>query len=140
MKYKFQVMIALTYQDKNVRVNVELSEQEMARVKQLVADKVRTEARDLGIPVRDVSLLSILEDEDKDLFNKFWDVILPPVFIEQLINGFNNGYLEPRRGDHFDDYHEADFEKVYDMYGKDIELEHSSCCICRIPKDWLPKK
>lgn len=22
---------------------------------------------------------------------------------------------------------------------KDIELEHSSCCICRIPEDWLPK-
>jgi hypothetical protein len=24
------------------------------------------------------------------------------------------------------------------MYGDDIELEHSSCCICRIPEDWLP--
>ena len=29
-----------------------------------------------------------------------------------------------------------DFDEVYDMYGDDIELEHSSCCICRIPEEW----
>ena len=59
--------------------------------------------------------------------------------IEMLINGFDNGYIEKHDDDEFDDYYEADFDKLYEMYGDDIELEHSSCCICRIPEDWLPK-
>lgn len=50
-----------------------------------------------------------------------------------------NGHIEQHDDDEFFDYHEADFDEVYDMYGDDIELEHSSCCICRIPEDWLPK-
>ena len=76
---------------------------------------------------------------DEELFNKFWNVIIPPVFIEMLINGFDNGHIEQHDDDEFFDYYEADFDEVYDMYGDDIELEHSSCCICRIPEDWLPK-
>ena len=74
---------------------------------------------------------------DEELFDKFWDVIMPPVFIEMLINGLDNGHIEQHDDDEFDDYYEADFDEVYDMYGDDIELEHSSCCICRIPEEWL---
>jgi hypothetical protein len=47
--------------------------------------------------------------------------------------------IEQHDDDEFFDYYEADFDEVYDMYGDDIELEHSSCCICRIPENWLPK-
>lgn len=56
--------------------------------------------------------------------------------IKMLINGFGNGHIEQHDDDEFDDYYEADFDGVYDMYGDDIELEHSCCCICRIPEVW----
>ena len=64
---------------------------------------------------------------------------MPPVFIEMLMNGLDNGYIEKDRKDEIDDYYEADFDEVYDMYGDEIKLEHSSSCICRIPEDWLAK-
>ena len=56
--------------------------------------------------------------------------------IKMLINGLDNGHIEQHDDDEFDDYYEADFDGVYDMYGDDIELEHSYCCICRIPEEW----
>lgn len=138
MKYKFQVMVALTYEDKDIEVEVELSDEEVARIKELVAASAATSAepKDEDDYVPEPDLLQILEEEEPKLFEKFWDVIMPPVFIEMLINGFNNGHIEQHDDDEFDDYYEADFDEVYDMYGDDIELEHSSCCICRIPEDW----
>ena len=140
-KYKFKVMVALTYSDKDIEVEVPLSDKEVARLKQLIADNATTveEPEDEEAYVPPMDLLQILEDNDKDLFDKFWDVIMPPVFIEMLMNGFDNGHIEQHDDDEFDDYYEADFDKLYEMYGDDIELEHSSCCICRIPEDWLPK-
>ena len=45
--------------------------------------------------------------------------------IEMLINGFDNGHIE-----------QHDDDELYDMYGDEIELEHSSSCICRIPEEW----
>ena len=138
MKYKFQVMVALTYEDKDIEVEVELSDEEVARIKELVAASAATgaEPKDEDDYVPEPDLLQILEEEEPKLFEKFWDVIMPPVFIEMLINGFNNGHIEQHDDDEFDDYYDADFDEVYDMYGDDIELEHSNCCICRIPEDW----
>ena len=138
MKYKFQVMVAFTYEDKDIEVEVELSDEEVARIKELVAASAATSAepKDEDDYVPEPDLLQILEEEEPKLFEKFWDVIMPPVFIEMLINGFNNGHIEQHDDDEFDDYYEADFDEVYDMYGDDIELEHSNCCICRIPEDW----
>ena len=37
MKYKFQVMVALTYVDKDIEVEIDLSDDEVARIKELVA-------------------------------------------------------------------------------------------------------
>ena len=138
MKYKFQVMVALTYEDKDIEVEVDLSDDEVSRIKKLVASSASTneEPEDEEAYVPPMDLLQILEDNDEELFDKFWDVIMPPVFVEILINGFDNGYIERHDDDEFDDYHEADFDELYAMYGDDIELEHSSCCICRIPGDW----
>ena len=99
-------------------------------------DNIEEEPEDEEEYVPPTDLLQILEDNDEELFEKFWDVIMPPIFIEMLINGFDNGHIEQHDDDEFFDYHEADFDEVYDMYGDDIELEHSSCCICRIPKEW----
>ena len=138
MKYKFQVMVALTYEDKDIEVEVDLSDSEVARIKKLVASSASTneEPEDEEAYVPPMDLLQILEDNDEELFDKFWDVIMPPVFVEMLINGFDNGYIERHDGDDFYDYHEADFGELCAMYGDDIELEHSSYCICRIPEDW----
>ena len=43
MKYKFQVMVALTYEDKDIEVEVELSDEEVARIKELVASYAATD-------------------------------------------------------------------------------------------------
>ena len=141
MKYKFQVMVALTNDDKDVEVEVKLSDDEVAKIKKLVAANVATEKQPQGEDdfVPEPDLLQILEDGEPKLFEKFWDVIMPPVFVEMLIDGFNNGYIEKGVKDEFDDYHEADFDELYDMYGDEMELEHSSCCICRIPETFLSK-
>ena len=139
MKYKFQVMVALTYSDKDIEVEVPLSDKEVAKIKQLIAEHVNSEEKpeDEEAYVPPMDLLQILKDNDEELFDKFWDVIMPPVFIEMLMNGFDNGYIEKDRKDEFDDYDEADFDKLYNIYGEDIDMEHSSCCICRIPDEWL---
>ena len=138
MKYKFQVMVALTYKDKDIEVEVDLSDDEVSRIKKLVAYSTSTneEPVDEDAYVPETDLLQILEDNDEELFDKFWDVIMPPVFVEMLINGFDNGYIERHDDDDFYDFHEADFDELYAMYGDDIVLEHSSCCICKIPEDW----
>jgi len=138
MKYKFQVMVALTYKDKDIEVEVDLSDDEVSRIKKLVASSTSTneEPVDEDAYVPETDLLQILEDNDEELFDKFWDAIMPPVFVEMLINGIENGYIERHDDDDFYDYHEADFDELYAMYGDDIVLEHSSCCICKIPEDW----
>jgi len=138
MKYKFQVMVALTYEDKDIEVEVDLSDDEVARTKELVASSASTneEPVDEDAYVPEPDLLLILEDGEPKLFKKFWDAIMPPVFIEMLINGIENGYIEQHDDDDFYDYHETDFDELYAMYGDDIEMEHSSCCICKIPGDW----
>lgn len=124
MKYKFQVMVAMTYEDKDIEVEVDLSDEEVSKIKQYVADYTP-----------ETSLLLILEEKDKKLFYKFWwDTIYPRVFIMMLENGIANGYIEKYEEDDFDYENPNDFDDICDMYSDDIELEHSSCCICRCPK------
>ena len=139
MKYKFQVMVALTNEDKDIEVEVELSDKEVAKIKELVTVNVSTEKQpqDEDDFVQEPDLLQILEDGEPKLFEKLWDVIMPPVFVEMLIDGFNNGYIEKDAKDEFDDYHEANFDELYEMYGGEMELEHSNCCICRIPEAFV---
>ena len=139
MKYKFNVMVALTYSDKDIEVEVPLSDKEVAKIKQLIAknDNIEEEPEDEEEYVPPTDLLQILEDGEPKLFEKFWDIIMPRVFVEMLIDDFNNGYIEKDAKDEFDDYHEADFDELYEMYGDEMELEHSSCCICRIPEAFV---
>ena len=86
-------------------------------------------------------LLQILETNAPELFEKFWEVIMPPVFVEQLIDAMANYGNEMKHGDdEFDDYREADFDELYDMYGGDIELDHSSDCICKVPSTFGKNK
>ena len=138
MKYMFQVMVALTYSDKDIEVEVPLSDKEVDKIKQLIAENnIEEEPEDEEEYVPPTDLLQILEDNDKKLFDKFWwDTIYPRVFIKMLVNGIENGNIEKYDEDDFDYDNEDDFDDIQDMYSDDIELEHSSCCICRIPEDW----
>ena len=138
MKYMFQVMVALTYSDKDIEVEVPLSDKEVDKIKQLIAEKnIEEGPEDEEEYVPPTDLLQILEDNDKKLFDKFWwDTIYPRVFIKMLVNGIENGYIEKYDEDDFDYDNEDDFDDIQDMYSDDIELEHSSCCICRSPEDW----
>ena len=146
MKYKFQVMVALTYVDKDIEVEIDLSDDEVARIKELVAADCEgheeaeeaevADEEDYGYePPQD--LLQILEDNDPDLFDKFWDEIFPPVFVECLIDGFENGLEEKHEDDHFRNYRKADFDELYDMYGDAMELDHDTTCICRVPEEFM---
>ena len=137
-KYKFKVMVALTYEDEDIEVEVPLSDKEVDKIKQLIAENnIEEEPEDEEEYVPPTDLLQILDDNDKKLFDKFWwDTIYPRVFIKMLVNGLENGYIEKYDEDDFDYDNEDDFDDIQDMYSDDIELEHSSCCICRIPEDW----
>ncbi|MBP3757504.1 MAG: hypothetical protein J6I61_09525 [Prevotella sp.] len=136
--YHFQVMVALTYDDKDIDVAVALTDNEVNEIKQLIADYPESASQSVTEYdfVQEISLLQILEEGSPRLFEKFWRAIMPPVFVETLIDGLKNDCLEEYDDDHFADYHQADFADLYHMYGDDINLEHSSCCICRIPKEW----
>lgn len=139
MKYKFQVKVFKTYYDDEIEDKVELSDDEVSQIKKLVADYEDTKEQpaDEDAYVPETSLLQILEQGNKELFDKFWwDTIYPRVFIEMLINGIENGYIEKYDEDDFDYENEGDFLDICDMYSDDIHIEHSSSCICRIPEEW----
>ena len=94
MKYKFQVMVALTYKDEDIEVEIDLSDEEVETIKALIAAyELKKEDPEEYVP--ETSLLQILEQGNKELFDKFWwDTIYPRVFIKMLVNGIENGYIE----------------------------------------------
>lgn len=143
MKFKFNVKIYLAYWDIDHEVEVELNDEEVERIKELVAKdcEARKKAKkerqfDKFPPEQD--LLDILEEKAPKLFEKFWDVILPPVFVECLIDGFENfGEIEKAEEDNFMDYRKADFDKLYEMYDDTMDITSTRPCLCEIPKEWM---
>lgn len=72
MSYKFDVMVALTYEDKDIEVEIDLSDEEVSKIKQYVAESTAsTVEKDEEDYSPEPSLLLILEEKDKDLFYKF---------------------------------------------------------------------
>ena len=143
MKYKFEVTIYFTYTEKDIEVEVELTDKEVTRIKKLVAEDC--EARKIAekeleeddfLPKQ--CLLEILDNHDPKLFEKFWNVIFPPVFVEILISDFEENDAERHEDDNFRDYHKADFDKLYEMYGDTLEIDYHYACLCKIPEDWMP--
>lgn len=137
MTYNFDVAVFLTYRNKNLKISIDLTDQQVKKIKKLVAEY---KPYDKDIPVSKTSLLTILEEEAPSLFNKFWKVIMPQVFLELLINGMKN-YGEDMRHDddpvdNPENYRKIPFKTLYEMYGDDIEIDHSCCCLCKIPKEW----
>ena len=76
MKYKFQVVIPLTYSDTEIEVEVDLTDEEVSQIKEVIANKAES---------ADENLLPILSDEAPKLYDKFWDAIFHPLFLELLI-------------------------------------------------------
>ena len=139
MEYKFEVKVYMTYDDEMITVKIDLTDQEVERIKLLIAkyEAERVKEDTHGEYVPETSLLQILEEGDKDLFRKFWwDNIYRPVFVKMVVNGIENGHIEKYPQDDFDYDNEEDFFDIQDMYSDDIDLEHSSCCCCRIPEEW----
>lgn len=125
-EYNFSVMVALTYRDIDIEVPVELSDDEVSRIKALVSQADNIEG----------GLLYLLEKNDDELFEKFWDdAIFPRVFVEILCDGDRNGYIEIHEDDNFRNWRKAPFDELYKLYGDQIELDHDGNCLCRIP-DW----
>ena len=87
MTYNFDVVVFLTYRDKDVKISIDLTDLQVKRIKKLVAEY---EPSDEDTPVSQTSLLTILEEDAPNLFNKFWKIIMPQVFLELLINGMKN--------------------------------------------------
>lgn len=140
MKYIFKVIVCLTYKDKEIEVEIDLSDKEVFQIKELVSNGVKKRKELLGEDDFhiEIDLLMILETRVPKLFNKFWKVIMPPVFVELLINGIENyGNDFKLEEDNFSDYRKASFDELYAMYGETIDIEHSSCCICRVPESWI---
>ena len=67
MKYKFQVKVFKTYYDEDIEVEVDLSDDEVSRIKKLVASSASTneEPEDEEAYVPPMDLLQILEDNDE---------------------------------------------------------------------------
>lgn len=141
MQYKFKVKVFKTSIDE-IGVKVELSDDEVSQIKQLIAsyESDKEQSADEETNVLGTSLLQILEQGNKELFDKFWwDAIYPRVFIEMLINGIENGYIKKYDEDDFDYENEDDFLDICDMYSDDIHIEPSNCSVCGIPEEWKSK-
>lgn len=119
MKYKFQEKAYLTYNDKDIEVETDLSNEEVATIKDLVADYEP-----------DASLLQILQDGAPDLFKNFRTVIYKSVLVELLIVGMHNYRSEIRHDEapvnNPENYRKTPIVKLYDMYHDYIDIEHSN--------------
>lgn len=118
MKYKLSVRIFLTYRDKDVKVEVELSDEEVARIKELVAKDLEEQKQVDGDDedgeddfVSPPDLLDILDRKSPELFDLLWDVIFPKVFVESLIDGIKNyGELVRHEDDHYRSHRKVSFD------------------------------
>ncbi len=68
MKYKFQVVIPLTYSDKNIEVEADFTDEEATQIKEVIANNAER---------ADESLLPLLSDEAPELYDKLWDAFFP---------------------------------------------------------------
>ena len=133
MKYKFQAVIPLTYIDTDIEAEVDLTDEEVSKIKEVIANNVES-----GDEASDENLLQLLSDEAPELYDKLWDAFFPSLFLELLIDGVNNYGSDVRLDDdNIEDYRKVDFDKLFDMYGNHIEIDPLNDCRCKIPEEWL---
>lgn len=90
MIYRFKLIVPLTYKDVEVESEeVELSNQEIALIKQLVKQS----------PSERHGLMPILEDGAPELFDKLWRAIGQPLRDTVLEDGRKNGFVDDENED-----------------------------------------
>ena len=99
MKYKFKVIVPLTYYEKTIESKeVELSEQDVATVRRLVK-----ESRSLR-----AGLMPILEEGAPELYNKVWEAIEERLQKTVIEDGRANGHFDPD----MDEWEQVDWDCV----------------------------
>ena len=73
MKYKFKVMVFLTYKDKDIEIVIDLSDKDVSQIKELVSNGKKKKMELLGEDDFQIEtdLLMILETRAPKLFN-YW--------------------------------------------------------------------
>ena len=90
MIYRFKLIVPLTYKDVEVESEkVELSNQEIALIKQLVKQS----------PSERHGLMPILEDGAPELYDKLWDAIEQPLRDTVFEDGRKNGFVDDENDD-----------------------------------------
>ena len=90
MNYTFKLIVSLTYKDVEVESEeVDLSDQEIAQIKQLVKQS----------PSERHGLMPILEDGAPELYDKLWDAIEQPLRDTVLEDGRKNGFVDDENED-----------------------------------------
>ena len=90
MNYTFKLIVSLTYKDVEVESEeVDLSDQEIAQIKQLVKQS----------PSKRHGLMPILEDGAPELYDKLWDAIEQPLRDTVLEDGRKNGFVDDENDD-----------------------------------------
>ena len=90
MNYTFKLIVSLTYKDVEVESEeVDLSDQEIAQIKQLVKQS----------PSERHGLMPILEDGAPELYDKLWDAIEQPLRDTVLEDGRKNGFVDDENDD-----------------------------------------
>lgn len=90
MNYRFKLIVPLTYKDVEVESEeVDLSDQEIAQIKQLVKQS----------PSERHGLMPILEDGAPELYDKLWNAIEQPLRDTVLGDGRKNGFVDDENDD-----------------------------------------
>ena len=90
MKYRLKLIVPLTYKDVEVESEeVDLSDQEIAQIKQLVKQS----------PSERHGLMPILEDGAPELYDKLWEAFERPLRDTVLEDGRKNGFVDDENED-----------------------------------------
>jgi hypothetical protein len=136
MEYTFKVWIDGNYYDDNEEydVKIDLTDSEVGTIKRLVDEYELVLTR---------GLMPILKKGPEELYKKFYNVIMPHVFLYFIRRDES---FEPVPGDEDRTWHEEDFGYLMKTYGDNYSFEDynsyyfNDSYIVRIPEDMMPSK
>lgn len=90
MKFRFKLFVPLTYKDVEIESEeVELNNKEITLIKCLVNQS----------PNKECGLMSILENNAPELYEKLWKAIEKPLYNAVVEDGRKNGYVDEENVD-----------------------------------------
>ena len=137
MEYKFKVFIDGNwyYDDEEFERNIELSDTEVATIKELICKHYYELFFD-DIDVLTPDLMMVLQEGPDDLYQKFYDTIYPHVFFELFLR---DEEFEPNPGDEDREWDEdEDVDYLMETYGDGYDFD--SAYIVYIPDEMMPPK